>query len=210
MTIFLGEDPFNYHHNTPTTILTKAFQAVFSKIITLFPAKIKEVFLLYQYPAGINTTRQTGKERNSLILQFNKAVKISVFAQYWNWLHWENTGCNERGWFCQICTCQFLVFAPWKLVIESAMGLKMQPFCNNELNPNLSSWILIPNKGIYGDLDNYVTKYLQFAIGCNKSRAGNIQKEVKMSKFAPILTMTLEMQFQTCNQALTQRTARDL
>jgi len=27
-------------------------QAVFSKIITLFPAKIKEVFLLYQYPAG--------------------------------------------------------------------------------------------------------------------------------------------------------------
>ena len=46
------EDPFNYHHNTPTTILTKAFQAVFSKIITLFPAKIKEVFLLYQYPAG--------------------------------------------------------------------------------------------------------------------------------------------------------------
>jgi len=27
-------------------------QAVFSKIISLFPAKIKEVFLLYQYPAG--------------------------------------------------------------------------------------------------------------------------------------------------------------
>ena len=27
-------------------------QAVFNKIVTLFPAKIKEVFLLYQYPEG--------------------------------------------------------------------------------------------------------------------------------------------------------------
>ena len=27
-------------------------QSVFSKIITLFPARIKEVFLLYKYPAG--------------------------------------------------------------------------------------------------------------------------------------------------------------
>ncbi len=28
-------------------------QAVFSKIVTIFPAKVKEVFLLYQYPAGL-------------------------------------------------------------------------------------------------------------------------------------------------------------
>ena len=27
-------------------------QGVFSKIISLFPARIKEVFLLYKYPAG--------------------------------------------------------------------------------------------------------------------------------------------------------------
>ena len=33
-------------------IISLNTQAVFSKIITLFPAKIKEVFLLYQYPAG--------------------------------------------------------------------------------------------------------------------------------------------------------------
>ena len=41
-------------HLHSTTIFTNALQAVFSKIITLFPAKIKEVFLLYQYPAGEN------------------------------------------------------------------------------------------------------------------------------------------------------------
>jgi hypothetical protein len=29
-------------------------QAVFSKVVTIFPAKIKEVFLLYQYPAGLS------------------------------------------------------------------------------------------------------------------------------------------------------------
>jgi hypothetical protein len=34
-------------------------QAVFSKIVTIFPAKVKEVFLLYQYPAGMHVERVT-------------------------------------------------------------------------------------------------------------------------------------------------------
>ena len=31
-------------------------QSVFEKIVTIFPAKIKEVFLVYQYTSGIKMT----------------------------------------------------------------------------------------------------------------------------------------------------------
>ena len=44
-------------------------QVIFSKIVSIFPAKVKEVFLLYQYPEG-KRERERQVEKESLIYWF--------------------------------------------------------------------------------------------------------------------------------------------